>query len=189
MNQYFILSKSNDKKVEDNSTDGAISLNKCNIYILPKNNLSYYNSNGLFEASLIEWCKVFSNSEKIMLDIGAHTGTYSIALNKCFREVHSFEPQRMPYYTLCGSVALSGITNIYCHNFGLGSESQVGEQSLKIVSVDGGGSGLHNTSGIIAEEKIKIKTLDSLDVGNIGFIKIDVEDNLLACSCYARLPL
>ena len=51
---------------------------------------------------------------------------------------------------------------------------------LNIVSLDGGGSTLHNNNNnILGTEEIEIKTLDSYNIDNIGFIKIDVEDNEL----------
>jgi FkbM family methyltransferase len=49
---------------------------------------------------------------------------------------------------------------------------------LNIVSLDGGGSTLHsNSSTVLRTEDIEIKTLDSLQLENIGFIKMDVEEN------------
>jgi hypothetical protein len=38
---------------------------------------------------------------------------------------------------------------------------------------------MHATSGIIKEETIKVKTLDSFNIDGISLIKIDVEDNEL----------
>jgi FkbM family methyltransferase len=86
----------------------------------------------------------------------------------------------MTYYALCGGVALSQCQNVFCEKVGLGSPEQVGIQTLNIVSNDGGGSSLHATSGILRREKIVLKTLDGdFDFGGreIGFIKMDVEDN------------
>ena len=83
----------------------------------------------------------------------------------------------MTFYSLCGSIALSNIRNVTCINIGLGSEEQVGKQILNIVSVDGGGSSLHTNTGILGTEEIEIRTLDSFNIDNIGFIKIDIEDN------------
>ena len=170
--KYFILAKSE----QDNQ---IVVLNNPETHILPQVNLNYYSTNGLFEQSLIDWSSQFCDKSKIFLDIGAHSGTYTISLAKHCKEVHSFEPQRMTYYSLCGSVALSNIQNAFCHNFGLGSEQQSGQQTLKIVSNDGGGSTIHSTNAVLKEEEIQIKTLDSLNLQNIGFIKIDVEGNEL----------
>ena len=87
----------------------------------------------------------------------------------------------MTYYALCGSVALSNIRNVNCINYGLGSLEQVGIKDLYIVSNDGGGSTViisnSNSSHILATEIIEIKTLDSFNIRDIGFIKMDVEEN------------
>jgi len=200
---YFILQKvkndniSNDSTNEiitiDSTTDSNTSTNTStstskNVYILPYNNLDYYTNHGLFEKSLIDWSKQFCSSDKNMLDIGAHTGTYSISLAHLCNTVYAFEPQQMTYYALCGSVALSNIKNINCIKYGLGSVNQVGLQTLNIVSDDGGGSTLHgdgssnssnSNSKILKTETIEVKTLDRLNITNIGFIKMDVEDNEL----------
>jgi len=186
---YFILTKPIDKPIHSNDNNQIIYLNKCHNYILPQSNIDYYMKNGLFESHLIEWSKQFCSKDKVMLDIGAHSGTYTIALSNYSKHVYSFEPQKMTYYALCGSVALSNLRNITCYNYGLGSQEQVGIKDLFIVSNDGGGSTVigsinqdstHNNT--LAIEKIEIKTLDSIAIGNIdniGFIKIDVEENEL----------
>jgi len=177
--RYFILSKPQSSPIDENIQQQIVSLAPANVYLLPQVNLDYYVKYGLFECQLIEWCKQFCSKDKVFLDIGSHSGTYSISLADGAKEVYSFEPQRMTYYSLCGSVALSGKENVTCLQVGLGSPDQVGRQTLKIVSNDGGGSSLHSTSGILREESIEIKTLDSYGLENIGFIKMDVEENEL----------
>jgi FkbM family methyltransferase len=189
---YFILQKSKNTTI-DNDNENIITTidtnrtnnnNSKNVYILPYNNLDYYKNYGLFEKGLIEWSKKFCSVDKNMLDIGAHTGTYAISLAHLSNTVYAFEPQKMSYYALCGSVALSNIKNINCINYALGSDSQVGLQKLNIVSDDGGGSTLHNvyggnTNSILQTETIEVKTLDRFNLTNIGFIKMDVKDNEL----------
>jgi len=176
---YFILSKPNGSKTDDNTNNQIYYLIPNEVHLLPRTNLSYYAEHGLFECQLIEWCKQFCHKDKVFLDIGAHSGTYSISLSAYAKHVYSFEPQKMTYYALCGSVALSNKDNITCLQYGLGSKSQVGKQTLKIVSNDGGGSSLHSTSGILREEQIQLNTLDSFELTDIGFIKMDVEENEL----------
>jgi FkbM family methyltransferase len=153
-------------------------------YFLPKSNLPYYCSYGIFESQLIDWCRQFCDPSKVFLDIGAHTGTYALSLVKHCLKVHAFEPQRCTYYALCGSVALSGYCDkIVAHNYGLGSTEQEGEHILNIVSNDGGGSSMHTISGhpVLHTETIQVRQLDKVlseeDKQNIGFIKMDVEDN------------
>ena len=176
---FFVLSKNRSMKTNNNDDDNIVSLtNKIN-YILPRNLMNYYSDNGLFESTLIEWCKQFCNKDKSIIDIGAHTGTYALSLSSHCKHVYAFEPQKMTYYALCGSVALSNMKNITCINKGLGSLEQVGMTTLNIVSNDGGGSSIHNnvSQPVIATEQIEIITLDSIELSEISFIKIDVEDN------------
>jgi len=187
---YFILSKTKTLPVEQNDENQIVYLNSRNVFLLPEINLDYYSKNGLFECQLIEWCKQFCKIDGVFLDIGAHTGTYSISLAKYCSEVYSFEPQRNTYYALCGSVALSNIHNITCCNIGLGSERQVGKRTLHIVSNDGGGSTIHQTAEpILKTETVDIRTLDSFGLTNIGFIKMDVEENELFVLYGARETL
>ena len=174
---YFILSKSPNKEICNNDDNGVVLLqNKIN-YILPRNLLTFYSENGLFESGLIEWCKQFCRKDKTMLDIGAHTGSYALSLAPYCKSVYAFEPQKMTYYALCGGVALSNINNIECLNIGLGSKEQVGSMTLNIVSNDGGGSSIHNNTDVLAREEIQIDMLDNWNISNISFIKLDVEDN------------
>jgi FkbM family methyltransferase len=229
LSSYFILSKAKALASNNNDTNQFISTISDNMYfILPRNNIKYHIDEGLFESHLIEWSKQYCNPDKIFLDIGAHTGTYAISLSKYSKHVIAFEPQRMTYYALCGSVALSNIENITCLNFGLGSQEQVGITQLNIISPDGGGSSICNNSNnkIIKKENIEIKTLDSLThlqypelqypelqypelqypelqypeltypeltypelYNNIGFIKMDIEDNELECVKGAKKTL
>jgi len=175
--KYFILTKPTNNIANDNNNQ-IIFLNS-KTFILPQTNINYYINNGLFEKNLIDWVTQLCSINKNILDIGAHSGTYSISLANNCKHVYAFEPQRMTYYSLCGSVALSNITNITCINIGLGSENQVGKNTLNIISHDGGGSTLHKHDKILTTEEIEIRTLDSFNIDNIGFIKIDVEDNEL----------
>jgi len=179
--KYFVLTKRTGSRVNDNTENQIVFFNQSETHILPHINMPYYASNGLFESSLIEWCKQFCQPDKVFLDIGAHSGTYTISLSSHCQHVYSFEPQKMTYYALCGGVALSGKENITCLQYGLGSKEQVGKQTLNIVSHDGGGSTLHTnrTSAILKQEDIDIKTLDSFSLENVGFIKMDVEENEL----------
>ena len=175
---YFVLSKSQENTTSNNEHDSLFTMtNKIN-YILPRNLLSCYADKGLFESMLIDWVKQYCNKDKIMLDIGAHTGTYSLSLAPYCKHVYAFEPQKMTYYALCGGVALSNMRNITCINKGLGSKDQVGEMTLHIVSDDGGGSTVQlGNENVLTTETIEIDTLDNMNLHDISFIKMDVENN------------
>lgn len=184
LTKYIILTKTDRDAVQDNTNNQIFYVNRSPCYLLPAVNHDYYVKHGLFESALIEWCKQFCNAiDGQVLDIGAHTGTYALSLAPFAKKVYAFEPQRMTYYALCGGVALSGLHNVECCNYGLGSEVQMGNQTLNIVSLDGGGSTLQKTPSnqkIISTEIIEIRRLDDVSIQEpISFIKIDVEGNEL----------
>ena len=179
--KYIILTKDEKNTVDDNRNNQVYMINKSQTYLLPSCLVNCYIQRGLFESNLIEWVKQYCSKDKIMLDIGAHTGTYAISLAPYSKKVLAFEPQKLTYYALCGSVALSSLENVDCFQYGLGSIEQEGEQKLNIVSEDGGGSTVVNTTvNVIKHEIINVKTLDSLNlIEAISLIKMDVEENEL----------
>lgn len=152
-----------------------------NIYCLPTHLIHDYVRNGLYEHGLIEWCKQFCHADTCFLDIGAHTGTYTVSLASCSGHVYSFEPQKSTFYALCGSVALSSLENVTCYQYALGSPEQRGQKTLHHVSPDGGGSSLvpDDMSRVVSSEHVSVVTLDDLDIQHVGFMKIDVEGNEL----------
>ena len=142
ISKYFILVKNSEKD-----------------FILVKNS-NEKNSNEknfkLKENSLIEWCEQLCSPDKVFLDIGAHTGEFTISLADKCKKVYAFEYEQMIYYALCGGVALSNLDNVTCLNFKLGSEEQFATNS----------------------------TIDNIlcstpDISNIGFIRINNVDCLL----------
>jgi FkbM family methyltransferase len=131
---------------------------------------------GLFEQSLIDWAKSFCSPDAAFVDAGAHTGTYSVSLSPVAKTVYAFEPQRLTFMALCGSIALSGLRNVHCFQYALGDKTQVGKTMLYINTQDGGGSSILPKIDSITEE-VDVRTLDSFDLPNISLIKIDVEGN------------
>lgn len=125
-----------------------------------------------------------------VLDVGANFGTYSIALARIIGpmgKVHAFEPQRLIYNLLVGSVALNSLTNVYCHNIALGDHENrieipqydyhrpmnfgsvefTANQSEKLPQARG-----HDPSKV---EHVRLTTLDGFEFPNAHLVKIDVE--------------
>jgi FkbM family methyltransferase len=145
--------------------------------LLPRVHVEYHMANGLFEESLIDWSKQFCSLDGCFVDIGAHTGTYTAKLARNCQKVVSFEPQQLTFYALCGTIALSSLMNVQCHNIALGSYDQVGSATLSVPSIDGGGSTILLNRNSISEETVQVRTLDSFHLENVTFNKIDVEGN------------
>jgi len=180
--KYIIVTKQANDRIDNNTNNQIYWINSGQTYLMPQVNHAYYAERGLFEADLIEWCKQFCSKDALFLDIGAHTGSYAVSLAPYAKSVLAFEPQKMTYYALCGSVALSGLDNVDCYKVGLGSQDQVGSCTLNIVSNDGGGSTLVSNlaNPVLRQETVEVQTLDSLNLNErISFIKMDVEENEL----------
>jgi len=179
MSQYFVFAKPHTNVDERDAQ--IVTLPAHIIHLLPASNTVYYVTHGLFESSLIEWCKQFCSPTKMVVDAGAHTGTYALSLAAHASSVHAFEPQRATFNALCGGIALSNLSDrVIPHRCGLGSADQVGAQVLSVVSVDGGGSTLHaDNHTVLKTETIDVRTLDSFGFTNVGFLKLDVEENEL----------
>lgn len=145
-------------------------------YILPAGHSEYHKKSGLFESQLMNWCLQFSRENGVFVDAGAHTGTYSVYMADYFAEVHAFEPQRSVYYALCGSVALSGLNNVVCHNLALSDVPFKTLSRLNITSVDGGGSTLENPEEPVLDSyMVPIQRLDAMEIQDVAFMKIDTE--------------
>ncbi len=137
---------------------------------------------GIFEWSLIKWCEQFCDKDKTFVDIGAHMGTYSIHLSKFSQMVHSFEAQSNTYACLMAGIGINKRTNIIANNIALSDHG--GKFKLYKVSPDGGGSTLDlsiadRMNSKHVSEIVAVRTLDSFELENIGFLKLDVEGSEL----------
>lgn len=81
------------------------------------------------EIELLRWFMVncFGGEPEIeVLDVGAYTGVYTIALARfpfSRLTVHAFEAQREIFDMLVGTVALNGLDNVRCHHKAVSRES------------------------------------------------------------------
>jgi FkbM family methyltransferase len=125
-----------------------------------------------------------------VLDVGANFGTYTMALARSVGpngKIHAFEPQRLIFNLLVGSVALNSLTNVYCHNVALGNREDRIEipqydynQPLNFGSVEftpEQGEPLTQTRGHdpAKTEFVPLTTIDRFEFPQVHLIKIDVE--------------
>jgi FkbM family methyltransferase len=131
-----------------------------------------------FEVSLIyRVIEEYSDPNKDFIDIGSHIGTYSWLLSPHFNYVHAFEPNKEIYNYLCGNIALRNQSH-KINTYNLGISDKEDNLTFYMRSHDGGGSGFEDIDSNEPTQdigKLPVKTLDSFNFNNIGFIKIDVE--------------
>ena len=116
------------------------------------------------------------NTEKISIDIGAAQGVYVIHLLACSRHVEAFEPRPAAVAELTEMFSSAGVV---VHSVALSDHEENG--TMVVCTTDLGRSTLEKENPIEGvREEIQIRTLDSFDFKNVGFIKIDVEGHELA---------
>lgn len=116
-----------------------------------------------------------ADPRRVSLDIGANKGVYSYALLKCSAKVHAFEPNPKLFSMLSRWAA----DRVELHPFALGDRA--GTVALNVPK-SGRGRGFSNQGGTLlpvtrefASVPVEVKRLDDLDLGDVGFIKLDVE--------------
>jgi FkbM family methyltransferase len=102
------------------------------------------------------------------LDIGAHVGLWSRRLADRFGQVLSFEP--VPDHHECLVKNIENTTNVYVYNVAVGNEAGTVYMNQSIEN-SGMSSIVNDKTGL----EVSVITVDSLDLKDIDFIKIDVE--------------
>lgn len=126
----------------------------------------------------------------VIADVGANFGAFTLAMARAAGprgRVHAFEPQRVLFHMLAGSVALNGLLNVECHHQAVGD--QVGRvelpqfdyhKPLNFGSVEFGSEQRekldqprqHDPARV---EYVPLTTLDHYEWDRLDLLKIDVE--------------
>jgi FkbM family methyltransferase len=123
----------------------------------------------------------------VVVDGGANIGFFTIPVAQRLKgrggRLISFEPQRMLYYALCGSVALNDLDNVHPMNVALGQVS--GTATLPTVDYsqpnDFGTVSVTRTASAartpraLRTHEVDIITIDSMELTRLDFLKLDVE--------------
>lgn len=113
--------------------------------------------------------------EGICVDVGANIGFMTMALLAAGHVVYSYEPQPAIYDLLDKNTSRFG-ARISCRNIGLGAVAGV----AKMPRIRYGAKGNYGGAGIgfkseLGTIDVRVETLDSQNLENVKFIKIDVE--------------
>jgi len=116
------------------TTYGQMIVNRHDITetnFLFKKGFSLVHSEIVFLTNVLRLC----GNNLTVVDVGANVGTHALAFARVVGPqgtVHAFEPQRIIFNMLCGSVALNSITNLYCYNMAVGDR----QESIEIPQFD-----------------------------------------------------
>ena len=126
----------------------------------------------------------------VFLDIGANVGSFAIALSRVvgpMGKIYSFEPQRIIFNMLAGSVALNALLNVHCYNVALGDhEGRIELPQFDYFSPMSFGSvefGPLQKEKLAQErgddpgrrEYVPLATLDGFEFPKVDVLKVDAE--------------
>ena len=135
----------------------------------------------LYEKFIISFVKNFIDPTKNILDIGANIGTHTIPYSThTIGNVYAFEPQPVIFELLQKNIESNYCNTIYPYNFGASDKDDIffmnarydqkkDQGAFKICEEKEGDIGIH----------VECKRIDNLNIPNVGYIKIDVEDHEL----------
>ena len=125
-----------------------------------------------------------------VIDVGANIGMHALAFASAVGprgKVHAFEPQRIIFNMLAGSVALNALSNVYCYNMAVGDREGSVEipqfdysKPLNFGSIEFGPEqreplAQQRGNQLDRVERVPLTTLDRMEFNDVGMIKIDVE--------------
>lgn len=107
--------------------------------------------------------------DDVVLDAGAQFGDYALLCAGGFgvSEVIAFEPVKRNFEILESNIALNGFSNVKAHHLALGET----ESTMEIFHEND----MANKYGYGTPEMAHVRTVDSLPIKRVTFMKIDVE--------------
>jgi len=116
-----------------------------------------------------------ADTDKLALDIGANKGVWSYALSRLGCNVVAFEPNPKMFRVL-DRCAPDSVTR---HNMALSDQSGIAHLRIPVTSKGHSNQGASLSAVKVADNfdsvEVEARTLDDMDLTNVGFMKIDVE--------------
>lgn len=128
----------------------------------------------------------YANKDKIAIDVGAWLGGHTMYLSKLFKKVYSFEPQKYIYLNLCANLFVNKITNVTpinksCYKTTTRMTIPLEKQIAPVKQINNKFDywSCPSSPCLFLNEmstgEIEAITLDSLNLTNVGLIKIDAQ--------------
>jgi FkbM family methyltransferase len=119
--------------------------------------------------------------DAVIVDGGANIGLVAVPLAQMGRTrswtIHAFEPQRMIYNALCGTIALNDLAHVHAHQMGL--SDQAGTMTVPAVDYgvpqDYGTVELAQVQSQTKGESVSVIALDDLGLTRLDLLKLDIE--------------
>ena len=119
--------------------------------------------------------------DAVIVDGGANIGLVTVPLAQMGRSrkwtIHAFEPQRMIYNALCGTLALNDLAHVYAYNKGLSDKANI----MTVPAVDYGVAQdygtveLASSNALVQGESVSVIALDDFGLARLDLLKLDIE--------------
>ena len=150
---------------------------------------SYLKSAKCYEKCFTDFAYQVIKSGDVALDIGANLGYHTVTMGELVGDtgsVISFEPQRIIFQQLNCNVFLNRLGNVHTFQYALGEnkgEVYIQEPNYYNVGEWPNVTNIGNTSINVEKRGTPVSqtTLDSLNLKQLNFIKIDIQGSELSC--------
>jgi FkbM family methyltransferase len=133
--------------------------------------------NKIFEKFLVAFLSKLVDPDKNMLDVGSNIGVWSIVYSTFMKaSIYAFEPQEEIFNCLTKNIILNQCKNVIPYNFALSDKKTNYLMNASYEKNDNFGAFRISSDGSLT---IQSEIGDSLNLSNIGFIKMDVEGHEL----------
>jgi FkbM family methyltransferase len=153
-----------------------------------KHGMMLYNVNDQFQGRMLDKYGEYSEGEidtfaqlvrpgMTVVEVGANIGSHTVALANMVGQqgrVVAFEPQRAIFQILCANLALNGLEQVEAHWAAVGAAAgdvMIERLDMRAVQNFGGYAIKPGAQG----EKVRLMTVDSLELAACQMIKVDVE--------------
>lgn len=128
---------------------------------------------GTYQIKKWRACLPYIKNWRVAVDVGAHVGLWLMQMTKQFEIVHCFEPVKE--LRACLRENMSGDKNFSIHPVALGAKK--GSVFMSYDPKDSGNTHIGRAAAEIDDdpESVPIETLDSFQLENVDFVKIDCE--------------
>ncbi len=129
-------------------------------------------ADGGYQATHLAAALTYVTDWSVAIDGGAHVGTWTRILSRRFARVLAVEPSADTFEALLTNLQHFACTNVDAVQAALGAAAGVVS-----MQVDSRAAALGNTGARYVEAggAIPLRTIDSLDLPTLGFLKLDVE--------------
>lgn len=136
-----------------------------------------------YQEYINDYLKKYYKSNSNIIDVGSNVGIFTISFAKIANNcnIHSFEAVTKTRKLLKETVKINNLKNVTMYDFGLGDKDElininIDESNLGNSSIIHNFNSMDKNDSSNGKELIQIKKLDDLNIKNISFIKIDIQE-------------